>query len=426
MARPRNTPGRAFVWTWLPEATEPVVAGVLDQAGEIVSFTYGQSYLGSDAASSLYLPELPLQSGPQAPQAGRQIAGIIDDASPDAWGMRVILSRLAGRGVEDVEQLPRITYLLESGSDRIGALDFQTSAEVYEPRGDAPATLEQLLRAAELIDEGQPLPPDLDQALIHGSEIGGARPKATLVDGQRSLIAKFSSSSDIYPVVQGEFVGMSLAKRVGLSVANVELVESMGRRVILIERFDRPGHGTRLSMVSALTMLDLNDNTGLFAASYADLADLIRARFADYQEALPELFRRIIFNILIGNTDDHPRNHAAFWNGRTEELTLTPAYDLTPIVRHTQRATQLMAIGRGGWRESQLAGCIEHSEIYHLSSEQAKQIVSEQINTIGESWIEICDEAKLTEEQRKGFAGTAFFNPYAFFDYSDPVELPDA
>lgn len=424
MARPRNRQQRAFVWTWLPGQTEPVVAGVLDQAGDVVSFTYGQSYLRNEATVPLYLPELPLQPGPQAPQAGRQIAGVIDDASPDAWGMRVILSRLAGRGVENVEQLARITYLLESGSDRIGALDFQRSADVYEPRGDAPATLEQLLRAAQLVDEGQPLPADLDQALIHGSEIGGARPKATLIDRQRSLIAKFSSSSDVYPVVQGEFVGMSLAKRAGLNVANVELVESMGRRVIVIQRFDRPGDGTRRSMVSALTMLDLNDNTGIFAASYANLADLIRTRFADYSEALPELFRRIIFNILIGNTDDHPRNHAAFWDGTAETLTLTPAYDLTPIVRHTQRAAQLMAIGRDGWRESQLAGCIERCEIYHLSREQAEQIVAEQIEAVRESWLEVCDEAKLTDEQRKGFAGTAVFNPYAFFDYSDAVELP--
>lgn len=261
--------------------------------------------------------------------------------------------------------------------------------------------------------------------LIHGSEIGGARPKATLVDGSRRLIAKFSSSSDVYPVVQGEFLGMKLAKRAGLDVASVELVESMGRWVIIVERFDRPGDGTRRSMVSALTMLDLNENTALFSASYANLADLIRDRFPGYREALPELFRRIVFNILIGNTDDHPRNHAAFWDGRTNELTLTPAYDLTPIVRRTQRATQLMAIGRDGWRESQLAGCIEHSAIYQLNRKEAKEIVDEQISAIKDSWLEVCDEAKLTDEQRKGFAGTAFFNPYAFLDYSNPVELPE-
>src|SRR5262249_54528440 len=134
--------------------------------------------------------------------------------------------------------LSRITYLLQSGSDRTGALDFQDSPDVYVPRRAEQATLEQLIRAAELVEEGQPLSPELEQALLHGSSIGGARPKATLVAGRRSLIAKFSSSSDTYPVVRGEFVAMALARMAGLNVANVDLAESLGRQALLVERFD--------------------------------------------------------------------------------------------------------------------------------------------------------------------------------------------
>jgi len=216
---------------------------------------------------------------------------------------------------------------------------------------------------------------------------------------------------------------MTLAGKAGLAVARVDLVESLGKHVILVERFDRPGDGTRLSMVSALTILELSETTALFAASYASLADEIRRRFTDPEATLRELFSRITFNVLIGNTDDHPRNHAAFWDGAADRLRLTPAYDLTPILRHTGEATQLMAIGRDGWRFSQLAGCIARSDIYHLDRNDAESIVEQQITAIKDSWLEACELAGMTEVERKLLAGSSFFNPYAFTDYSDSIPL---
>ncbi|MHB8471231.1 MAG: HipA domain-containing protein, partial [Gaiellaceae bacterium] len=143
------------------------------------------------------------------------------------------------------------------------------------------------------------------------------------------------------------------------------------------------------------------------------------------EETLGELFKRIIFNILIGNTDDHPRNHAAFWDGTSEQLTLTPAYDLTPILRRTGEASQLMAIGRDGWRLSLLAGCIERSEIYHLSEKEAREIVDTQVTAITENWLDTCEQAALSTNDRRVLAGAAIFNPYVFTGYSDPVSLPD-
>src|SRR6476661_6921308 len=110
MARPRTDPGTVYVWVWLPGETTPVVAGALAASGDIVSFAYGQSYLERENAVPLYLPELPLQAGVQVPRAG-SIAGVIDDASPDAWGMRVILNRLVGSSTDDVASLSRLTYL---------------------------------------------------------------------------------------------------------------------------------------------------------------------------------------------------------------------------------------------------------------------------------------------------------------------------
>ena len=138
-----SEPQQAFVWVWLPGATDPVVAGRLDSAAELVTFTYGQSYLAREDRIALYLPELPLERGRIPPLVG-DVAGCIADAAPDAWGRRVILNRHAGLSALDTTDLNLLTYLLESGSDRIGALDFQSSASRYVARRSANATLDEL------------------------------------------------------------------------------------------------------------------------------------------------------------------------------------------------------------------------------------------------------------------------------------------
>ncbi len=403
---------QAFVWVWLPGAADPVVAGRLDVAGALVTFTYGQSYLAREDRIPLYLPELPLGRGPISPLVG-DIAGCIADAAPDAWGQRVILNRRVGRNALDTADLNLLTYLLESGSDRIGALDFQTSASEYLARWTANATLTELAESAGRVEQGVPLSPALDQALLHGSSVGGARPKALLSDGARRLIAKFASTTDTYPVVKGEFVAMELARLAGLNVAAVALTHALGKDVLLIDRFDRPVAGRR-AMVSALTILGL-DEVGARYASYADLAQTIRTRFTDPLPTLHELFSRITFNILTGNNDDHARNHAAFWDGTA--LTLTPAYDICPQPRAGGETAQIMAIGRDGYRMSQVAGCVARASTYLLSEPEAREIVDHQIDVIETHWAGVCDQATLTEVDRAGFWQRQFLNPYAAEGY---------
>ena len=248
---------------------------------------------------------------------------------------------------------------------------------------------------------------------MHASSIGGARPKALIDDGPRRLIAKFSSSSDTFPVEQGEYVAMELAHRAGLKVARVELTKALKKRALLVERFDRaPETEERRSLISALTMLDLNELAARHA-SYADLAQIMRSTFSDPGSNLRELFSRVTFNILVGNTDDHARNHAAFWDGNT--LTLTPAYDICPQLRNTGRATQAMIIGDGadGFKESQVAGCVERAHLYQLSSKEATAIVERQIDVIQVDWNEVCEQAELTETARKYFWKRQFLNDYA-------------
>jgi serine/threonine-protein kinase HipA len=408
-----SEPRPAFVWVWLPGATEPVVAGRLDAAGAIVTFTYGRSYLAREDRIPLFLPELPLRRGPISPRVG-ELAGCIADAAPDGWGRRVILNRRVSRNTLDTADLDVLTYLLESGSDRIGALDFQLSPSSYVARSAGAATLAELAQSADKLDRGLPLSPTLDAALLHGSSVGGARPKALLSDGSRRMIAKFGSTTDTYPVVKSEFVAMELARRAGLDVAPVELTRALAKDVLLIERFDRPAAGGRRAMISALTILELDEVAARYA-SYADLARIVRARFTDARRTLRELFSRITFNILTGNTDDHARNHAAFWDGTA--LSLTPAYDICPQPRAGGEAAQIMAIGEDGWRMSQVDGCVARASTYLLSEQDACAIVDHQIDTIERQWDDVCDRAALTEVERAGFWRRQFLNPYSIEGY---------
>lgn len=405
-------PTEAFVWVWLPGAAEPVVAGRLTDRGPVVTFTYGRSYLERPDAVALYLPELPLRRGEITPMSG-EIAGCIADAGPDAWGRRVI----EYQRTPETADLATLGYLLASGSNRLGGLDFQQSATKYIPHGHEWVPLGELSEVADRIENGVPLTPGLERALFHGSSMGGARPKAVLADDTQQMIAKFTSVTDSYPVVKAEFVAMELARRAGLNVAGVGLDTVLGRDVLLVNRFDRTGGGGRKMVVSALTMLELHDADGMAGryATYPDLAFHIRSRFTDPDTTLRELFARIVFNILVGNTDDHARNHAAFWDGT--QLTLTPAYDICPQNRVGEEAAQAMAFGDDGDRLSQVARCVFHSSIFHLTVAQAKEIVDQQIAVIIDEWSSVCDQAKLSTADRNRLWGRQFLNPFALYGY---------
>lgn len=420
-------PDSAFVWIWLPGAAEPVVAGRLDRDGDRLLYTYGASYRRNPNAIPLYDPELPLREGVIAPASGLQMPSCIRDGSPDAWGRRVIINRLTGQKPDapGAPELSELTFLLQSGSDRIGALDFQASATEYVPRLAAQASLAELMEAAALIERGMSLPPVLDQALNHGTSIGGARPKALIDDGAHKLIAKFSASNDIYSVVKAEFVAMRLARACGLNVARVEMTRAAHKDVLLVERFDRSRTArgwTRRAMVSALTMLGLDEMMARYA-SYEDMAELIRHRFVDPKATLKELYGRICFNVLCGNTDDHARNHAAFWDGGT--LMLTPAYDICPQGRTGSEATQAMLI-KGERRASTLAVCLSAAPVFHLKEAEAAQLIEGQIETIAAGWRSVCDEADLSPVDRRLFAGRQFLNGYALDGLQGRPALRDA
>lgn len=406
------SPEEAYVWIWLPGATEPVVAGQIQRRGSRHRFIYGRTYLDRPDAMSIYGPELPLRTDWIEPGDDLDMAGCLWDASPDSWGQRVIDVRLAGGRHGDAADLAgatKLTYLLESGSDRIGALDFQASSTNYVERTED-ATLDEMHEAADALERGE-LSRVLSDAFVHGTSVGGARPKVLLHDHGRNLIAKLSASTDPYPVVKAEAVAMALAEKVGLDVARTSLTTSLGKDVLLVERFDRPGNGRRRMMVSALTLLGFGDFLGARYSSYVEVLDVLRKHGRSGDRTGRRLFERIVFNIAVGNTDDHARNHAAFWDGR--ELELTPAYDICPQLRSGTEARQAMDITSDGRRESRFATCLSAASAYGLAKEEAREIVDRQIETIREHWPEAADAARLTADERAYLWGRQILHPYA-------------
>jgi len=413
-----ETEKQAFVWIWLPGETEPVVAGRLEADNGTIQFNYGKSYLDRirdiPPAIPVYEPELPLKAGALPLPEGLTMPGCIRDAAPDAWGRRVILNKKLGRkgAGSDTAEIDELTYLLESGSDRIGALDFQQSSTEYIPRAADNVRLEEVIASAERVEKGVPLTPELDQALFHGSAIGGARPKALVQDHGKKYIAKFSSSTDLYNVVKAEYVAMRLADLAGLHVASVKLAKAAGKDVLLIERFDRVAKGAnweRKGMVSALTLFGLDDMMARYA-SYETLSAIIRHRFTNPRPTLKEMFSRLVFNILCGNTDDHARNHAAFWDGKV--LTLTPAYDICPQGRTGNEASQAMRI-YGSNNLSRLKTCLKTAHNFLLSEEEARNIFDKLITTIEEHWGTVCEEAGLNKVDKQLLWRRQFLNPYS-------------
>ncbi|NNK00203.1 MAG: HipA domain-containing protein, partial [Desulfatitalea sp.] len=209
-----------------------------------------------------------------------------------------------------------------------------------------------------------------------------------------------------------EFIAMRLAELAGLNVAPVKLAKAANKDVLLIERFDRVPKGdkwARRAMVSALTVLGLDDMMARYA-SYETLAEIIRHRFTDPRDTLKELFSRLVFNILCGNTDDHARNHAAFWDGKA--LTLTPAYDICPQGRTGNEASQAMRIS-GDNNLSRLKTCLETAHNFLLSKKEARAIFDHLTAAIEQHWEDVCEEAELNAVDKKLLWRRQFLNPYS-------------
>jgi len=352
----QEKPVGRFVPAGLLNLSETV--GAHPQNRELISrFSYGLGYLARP--ESVEIDPVSLSLGERDAVRGQALFpvnglgefGGIRDAAPDAWGRRVIEAR---RKVP-ANTLSEAEYLLEAGGDRVGALDIRPGIKSPDSHSASDMhSLEYVLQAAEAVEQGLPVPANLEAFLGAGPSAGGARPKASVRDEHGALwLAKFPAKGDAFDVARAESCTLELARRCGLTVPEVRYCMIGSKPVMLIRRFDRywappgempfagtalhdsrPGLGLlegRLPFVSGLTLVacsELESRT----KGYHDLAQAIR-RYIHPQRIKvdsEELFARMVFNIFVSNDDDHLRNHAFVRDPRLGAWVLSPLYDVVP------------------------------------------------------------------------------------------------
>ncbi|GJL84088.1 MAG: phosphatidylinositol kinase [marine bacterium B5-7] len=302
--------------------------------GETVTFEYDETWLGDVNRFSIE-PALTLTAGAFPPQAGQPIFGSIGDSAPDTWGRRLMQRaerRLAEREGRQVRTLGELHYLLGVADEtRLGALRFRwRGEEVFQSpvRDGVPALIElgRLLQITERIERDEETDDDLQLIFAPGSSLGGARPKASVIDQHGHLsIAKFPKESDDYSIETWEEIALRLAEQAGIQTPRHALLQVAGKQVLLSRRFDRD-NGWRIPFLSAMSMTGSRDGE---RGSYPELVDALTAHGAQAKGDALQLYRRVVFNVLVSNVDDHLRNHGFLWSGQGGWI-LSPAYDLNP------------------------------------------------------------------------------------------------
>jgi serine/threonine-protein kinase HipA len=348
---------------------------------ESATFEYEKSWLTHPERFSLE-PALKLGPGPFHTPSDKPLFGAIGDSAPDRWG-RVLMRRAERRRAEREGQTPRtvreIDYLLLVDDEaRQGALRFAERegepflAEQAATKIPPLIELPRLLSAAEHVVEDKDSDEDLRLLLAPGSSLGGARPKASVRDRDgHLLIAKFPNKGDEVNTVLWEAVALTLAAKAGISVPAWRLETVADRPVLLLRRFDRD-EGTRVPFLSAMSMLDAKDNE---ARSYLEFVDILRQHGAAPKEDMHALWRRIVFSILISNTDDHLRNHGFLWPGPSG-WRLSPAYDLNPVPTDIKPRILTTAIDLDDGTAS-LKLALKVASYFELSDDEAHKIAGQ-------------------------------------------------
>lgn len=347
---------------------------------ETVSFAYHDDWLGNPQRFSLE-PALHVGEGLFHPNSERGIFGSIGDSAPDTWGRR-LMQRAERRKAMIESRQPRTLleadYLLGvTDVSRLGALRFKRvdQDEFQKPTDEGVPGfihLGRLLDSADRIERNSETDEDLDLIFAPGSSLGGARPKASVMDSQGNLaIAKFPKDTDDYPIETWEHIALILAARAGITVARHELQTINDKPVLLSWRFDRNGQ-ERIPFLSAMSLLQAKDGE---RGSYVEVVDELSQHGANTQADSAELFRRMVFNILVSNVDDHLRNHGFLWAGKNGWM-LSPAYDLNPTPTDIkQRILSTNISLEEGTCSIELA--LSQAELFGLSLSEARNIISD-------------------------------------------------
>lgn len=380
MAAPEQS---CYVYIQLPGSFEWVPCASLrvrEIAGSAFegTFTYGKKYLARHNVVALDPYHLPLLERPQKFTKLMGIPGAIRDASPDAWGRRVIQARLE-RPEADMTEM---AYLLNGPDDGAGNLRFGLSVEPPGPsrRFNKTHQLQTLIGAAQQLEEEGRLPHEVLEDLEPGTSMGGARPKVTVEDDQKIWLAKLPERHDRHNYQRVEFATLELARAAGLRVCGTRLEKVGSQDVLMLQRFDREWNPeamayARHGLVSGLTVLDAEDGyLGRERWSYLLLADELRRWSSKPDEDRRELFRRMVFNAMVTNNDDHPRNHALIHTHGGWRL--SPAYDIVPVALISQERRDLaLNVGRYG-RAASLYNLLSRCDVFGLSREDAQAQVN--------------------------------------------------
>jgi serine/threonine-protein kinase HipA len=389
---------RCFVYITLPGETEPVTAARFELTDGVGRLVYGKSYLVRENAVEIDPVELKLGTQVFETALLGGVFGALRDASPDYWG-RLIIDRAAGKAKHD-----EIDYLLQSADDRAGALGFGHNEKPPAPKREFNKTLDlkklQDIALAVLKDEAKLKGPEAQQVeklILLGTSMGGMRPKAVVEDSKGLWIAKFNKPDDRWNNARVEHAMLTIAARCGITAAESKVTKVGNRDVLLVKRFDREktkkGY-LRTRMVSGLTLLRAEDSQGDRAKwSYPALAEELRRICADPEEAAQELFRRMVFNALISNTDDHPRNHAVI--ARHTSWQLSPAYDLTPTPSTGMERDLAMSVGDFG-RRATAQNLVTQSARFLISQADAEAIVAKMQEVVRSQWEIVARAAKVT------------------------------
>lgn len=368
---------------------------------ESVTFQYHDTWLQHSARFSLE-PSLAVGGGMFHPGEGREMFGSIGDSAPDTWGRRLMqrAERRAARAEGRPPQtLHEADFLLGvSDVSRLGALRFRhvDDDEFQKPIGEGvPGFIQlgRLLTSAQRIERDEETDEDLTLIFAPGSSLGGARPKASVIDAHGALaIAKFPKDTDDYSIETWEHIALILAERAGIQVPRHELQRVGGRPVLISWRFDREGD-IRTPFLSAMSMLQAKDGE---RASYPEIVDELARHGANAKNDAAELFRRVVFNILISNVDDHLRNHGFLWAGKVGWC-LSPAYDLnpTPTDLKARFLTTNISLDEG---TCSIELALSQAELFGFGAKDAKLIVSE-VGAAVAQWRHVAAQLGQTSNQ---------------------------